>query len=179
MNTNKLITAISLIVMSAYSVSPAYAMSLPEFGSCVNPQGKVLASYQSGNHGIAGESREVSGSDSVYQSSTNGVTQCFCPKNGEGIQTNWLKASKLSKTEIDVQKNQGWTYIATGSSWGLEDVPYLAKNSSFSCKGSKAISKAPSVLGLASTGDSATIYALVLSGAAFLISGMITRRFSK
>ncbi len=179
MNKNTLIISISLFLLTVFSANPAYAASLPEFGSCVNPQGKMIASYNSGTHGIAGQSREVSGSDSVYQSSTNGVTQCFCPTNGEGIQTDWLKASKYSKADIDVLKNQGWTYVATGSSWGLEDVPYLAKNSNYTCRGNVSVNKPEKILGLASTGDQGTIYTLIISGAVFLISGMVTRRFSK
>ncbi len=176
---NIILVAISLIVLTSASVAPAYAMSIPDFGSCVNPQGKVIASYNSGNHGIVGQNNEVAGSDSVYKSSQNGVTQCFCPTNGNGIQTNWLKANSLTASDINVLKNQGWTYIATGSNWGLEDVPYLAKNSDYACRKNATKADSTKILGLASTGDSFTIYSLIFAGAGFLISGMILRRFNK
>ncbi len=181
MNKNKLIVAISLFILTTISVRPAFADGavLPDFGSCLNPQGDVIASYENGKHGIVGKTKEVIGSDSVYKSSSNGVTQCFCPINGDGIQTNWYKVSNVSPKDINVLKSQGWTYIVNGSSWGLEDAPYLAKNSKFACKGSSTTYNTENVLGLASTGDGETIYALILSGAAFLISGIILRRFSK
>ncbi len=177
---NILITIISLLIFSAFTVNTVMADgTLPDFGSCVNPQGKVIASYETGSHGIVGRNDEVSGSDHVYESSKNGVTQCFCPTDGRGIQTNWLKTKGMSQSEINVLKNKGWTYIATGSAWGLKDEPYLAKNSDYACKKDVSVNKTPKVLGLASTGDSATIYTSVIAGALFLIVGLITRRLSK
>ncbi len=176
----KIIIAISLILFTTLSALPAHAEKLPNFGSCVNPQGKVLASYDTGKHGILGKRELISGSDAVYQSSERGVTQCFCPEDGNGIQTNWLDASKLTGTEIETWKKDGWTYFATGSSWGLEDVPYLAKNTDYACKKTaQKKSQTEKVLGLASTGESATIYIFILSGAAFLITGMAIRKLSR
>lgn len=176
---NKVIVAISLFVLTLVSAAPAYAASVPNFGSCLNPQGKVIASYDNGTHGIVGKKDLVSGSDAVYQSSDKGVTQCFCPTDGNGIQTNWFDVSKLKTSEIETLKKEGWTYIATGSSWGLKDVAYLAKNSDYACRKNAKKASTSAVLSLASTGDSLTIYILILSGAAFLISGLILRRFSK
>jgi len=177
---NKVFIAILTLLLTLSVVKPVYAYNLPDFGSCLNPQGSVIASYDSGTHGIVGQN-EVSGSDSVYQSSSNGVTQCFCPDNGNGIQTNWLKASDLSADDISILKNQGWIYVPTGSNWGLGDTAYLAKNSDFACRGTRSATKPQvgEVLGLANTGDSAAIYFLIISGAIFLITGMSLRRFSK
>jgi hypothetical protein len=179
MNFYKIILSISLIIYLSAGVSPVFAVSTPNFGSCLNPQGKVLASYEKGRHGIVGRKDEVEGSDAVYQSSQYGVTQCFCPEDGKGIQTNWYDVSKVSEKDIEVLKKEGWTYFATGTSWGLKDVPYVAKNTEYACKkpAEKKV-KATDVLKLASTGETQTIYAFVISGAAFLISGMILRKFS-
>ena len=179
---NKLIVAISLCVLLFVSAGQAFAAGssvLPAFGSCLNPQGEVIASYENGTHGIVGQTKEAVGSDYVYQSSDNGVTQCFCPEDGNGIQTNWMDVSKLSTHEVETLKKEGWTYFATGSNWGLKDVPYLAKNSDYACRKNAKKAQTSKVLTLASTGDSLTIYTLILSGAAFLITGMVLRKFSK
>lgn len=162
------------------NVSPVKAAALPDFGSCLNPQGKVIASYDKGMHGIVGKSVEVSGSDKVYQSSDKGVTQCFCPEDGKGIQTNWYDASKLTSKDIEVLKKEGWTYFATGTNWGLKDVPYLAKNSDYTCrKNAPKKSQTTKVLSLASTGETSTIYFFIISGAIFLIAGMVTKKLIK
>lgn len=180
MYKSKLFIAISLFLFAIFFVPQAYAEKLPNFGSCLNPQGKVIASYENGSHGIVGRKEEVVGSDSVYQSSERGVTQCFCPVDGNGIQTNWLDASSLTSSEIETLKKEGWTYFATGSSWGLKDVAYLAKNVEYACKKSaQKKTQVSKVLSLASTGDSKTIYAFILSGASFLIAGLILRKASR
>lgn len=181
MKFTKIIVAISLFVFSVVSALPAYAdgLSTPNFGSCLNPQGEVIASYENGSHGIVGRTDEVKGSDHVYQSSNQGVTQCFCPEDGNGIQTNWYDVSKLKASEIETLKKAGWTYFATGSVWGLKDVPYLAKNSDYKCNKNAKKTDNSKILGLASTGDSLAIYSLIISGAAFLIAGLILRKFSK
>ncbi|HVF69627.1 MAG TPA: hypothetical protein VNA13_03615 [Xanthomonadales bacterium] len=177
MLNQKLIVAISLFTFLSVSALPVHAEKLPNFGSCVNPQGKVIASYENGKHGIVGRKDLVSGSDAVYQSSERGVTQCFCPEDGNGIQTNWFDVSKLTKAEIETLKKDGWTYFATGSDWGLKDVAYVAKNSDYACKNTaQKKGEVSKVLSLASTGESVTIYALILSGAAFLISGLVLRK---
>lgn len=179
MSLKHLFAAISLILLSMLATRPAFAVTAPDFGSCLNPQGKAVASYDNGRHGIVGRTDEVEGSDYVYESGDNAL-QCFCPENGSGIQTNWYNASKLTQEDIDVMKKDGWAYFATGSSWGLKDVPYLAKNVDYTCK--KTAEKGASVtsvLRLASTGDTQTIYTFILSGAAFLISGLVLRKFSR
>ncbi len=116
------------------AVKPVYAVNVPDFGSCLNPQGSLVRQYSSGVHGVAGRTDRYEGSDSVYQVSSNALTQCLCPDNGQGVQTNWLKTSGLTESDVNALKSQGWLYIVTGSPWGLKDVAYLAKNSDYSCK---------------------------------------------
>ncbi len=129
-----LITVLSLPILFTSFAQPAFAMSVPEFGSCLNPQVAASQVNTGNNHGVIGKSGNYSGTDTIYSLSNGNVMQCLCPDSGNGVQTNWLKASSFSQSDIDVLKNQGWIYVATGSSWGLEDVPYLAKNSDYACK---------------------------------------------
>lgn len=178
MYKNLLLIVISFFVLTASFPKAAAASGGSDFGSCLNPQGEKIVSYESGEHGIVGEG-EATGSDAVYKSSNNGVTQCMCPDTGNGIQTNWMRATDLSKAEIDIKKKEGWIYVATGSNWGLNDEPYLAKNIKYACRKNAKVNKNEKILGLASTGDSITIYAFLLSGAAFLISGLVLRKFSR
>src|SRR4051794_22397826 len=129
MNSKRLIQATVLALPLFLSVvSPAFAVSTPDFGSCVNPQGTKIVSYASGVHGVAGKTDTYTGADAVYKQSGNALTQCLCPDLGNGIQTNWLKTQDMKDSDVDVLKKQGWTYIITGSPWGLDDAPYLAKN---------------------------------------------------
>ncbi len=116
---------------AAFSKAEAY--SIPQFTSCVNPQGSLKVSYDSGTHGIAGQTGNYSGKDSVYTLSGDALTQCFCSSNGSGIQTNWWKVSSLTENEVDSLKAQGWNYIPNGALWGLEEAPYLALNTDYAC----------------------------------------------
>src|SRR5258705_13367062 len=79
-----------------------YALTIPQFPSCVNPQGTVLASYDSGAHGVIGNANSFNGSDKVFTISDTTVMQCLCPENGDGIQTNWVKASSFSDDDIKI-----------------------------------------------------------------------------
>ena len=133
---NKLLITLFLVVVFAVSVKPVFAVSLPDFVSCVNPQVAASQVNNGSNHGVAGQSNAYSGTDKIYNLQNGNVTQCLCTDGGSGIQTNWLKVSQLSESDIDSLKIQGWVYIPTGSLWGLDDAPYLAKNSDFSCGGS-------------------------------------------
>lgn len=133
MNRKKILASILISPLFLSVATPVFAFATPDFGSCVNPQGQQIVSYNSGIHGVAGRTDTYTGSDAVYQQSGNGLTQCLCTDSGNGIQTNWLKASTLSSSDIAVLKNEGWLYIVTGSPWGLEDVAYLAKNSEYQC----------------------------------------------
>lgn len=171
MNRKLFITGLSLFILFAGSAKPAMAVSTPDFGSCVNP--KISASQVNigRDHGVIGHVNAYAGKDSIYKLSDGNVLQCLCPDNGKGIQTSWYKISGLSDTDINILKKQGWTYIITGSSWGLEDVPYLAKNNDYSCHGESQV--------LAATGNSIAIYGLVLAGVVSLIAGLLLKRFSK
>ena len=119
---------------SANITSYSSEKTTPNFTSCLNPQGTVIADYHDGIHGIAGNQNTFTGSDKVFKDqSTGAVTQCFCPTNGQGMQTNWMKAENFSQDEIKTYESHGWVYIPVGSDWGLDPAPYLAQNNSFSC----------------------------------------------
>ncbi len=152
------------------------ALDLPNFPTCPNPGGTVIANYPSGVHGIAGSTLTYTGSDVVYKIDDSKVVQCYCSPNGSGIQTNWWKASSLtSKQKADLIAT-GWVYIPDGSEWGLDPSDWMAYNISFTCGGSTTttttssssnsnsgssssssssnsiISLIPSILGFADTG---------------------------
>ncbi len=174
----------SLIVFSLFLIiatHAAFAISVPSFPSCLNPQGSLKANYSDGTHGIVGRTATYTGADKVYQVDANTLVQCFCPNDGRGIQTNWLKVSGFSQNDINILKNDGWYFIADGSAWGLDSAPYVAKNADYSCNagiggaaagigGGENI--AGKVLGLASTGSSDHIYKLWLSGLVALALGV-------
>lgn len=186
-----------LIFLSADTQAEGY--TLPEFTSCINPQGNLKVSYDSGTHGIAGRTGIYQGKDSVYTISSNSLTQCFCADSGAGIQTNWWKISGLTENEIDILKSQGWIYIPNGKLWGLEEGSYLAKNSDYSCKSSNgnggqggssfsnngsgnvagSASAVGSVLGLASTGNTLFVIATALTSGLSLLAGLILKKQSK
>lgn len=180
--------AVLLVVVSALSVAKsANAATTPNFPSCIAPTGSLKVNYDSGVHGIPGDSNTYTGKDSVYTISENALTQCFCPTNGAGIQTNWVKAGVYSENDVKVLTAQGWIYVPTGKVWGLEDTPYLAKNESYSCRGSEtrvggaSDSKSNSsnnsgVLGLASTGNFTVLVGSAILGAIFLLVGIFFRR---
>lgn len=176
-----LITIATTSVLLAGFAKPALAVSVPDFGSCGNPQ--VAASQvNTGNaHGVAGRTETYAGTDSVYSLSNGNVMQCLCPDNGSGVQTNWLKSSNVSEEDVKVLKNEGWAYIVTGSAWGLEDVPYLAKNSDYSCKATGGGETTPktTVLNLANTGNMLMIYGFLTAGLTALLAGMLLKKFSK
>lgn len=111
-----------------------YALNVPSFGTCPNPGGTVLASYNTGVHGIVGDSTTHTGSDSVHQTSNTTVVQCYCPTEGtNGIKTDWWNVAGLSKNDIKGLQNSGWIYVPNGADWGLSSAPYLALNSGFTC----------------------------------------------
>lgn len=179
------LTAVSFYQLTLGS-SLVYAVTVPSYPNCISPQGNVKVSYSSGTHGIVGNTGEYRGSDAVYTLTNDTLAQCFCPDSGAGIQTNWWKIPNLTAEEIQVLKNQGWIYVPNGALWGLEGVPYLAKNSDYSCKGGVGGSQGgTSVVGsagranLAGTGGSAQIFALIVSGFLCLFTGFRLRRKSR
>lgn len=163
----------------------ALAVEIPDFPSCYNPQGVIKVSYSDGIHGIAGDSTEHIGRDTVYQLDNNNLQQCFCPANGQGIQTNWWKISSLDEGQRDPLINSGWIYIPNGALWGLEETSYLVKNSNYDCTSNSdssggtggavlnASASIGEVLGLASTGGNFWPFVLAVTGAAALALGII------
>lgn len=131
----QIITLVTLIFFNTSQVALAQSATPPSFPSCTNPTGTVKVSYPSGTHGIPGNSGTFSGSDTVYDLGSGNHIQCFCAEDGNGIQTNWWNVNSLTEEEINILLSQGWTYIPTGSVWGLEDDPYLVQNANYSCRG--------------------------------------------
>lgn len=131
----KIVFSLLLVTVSILAqAGRILAYEIPQFTTCVNPQGEVRASYENGTHGIAGQSGSFEGKDTVYTLSGDALTQCFCSSDGSGIQTNWWKVSSLTEQEVNVLQSQGWNYIPNGALWGLENTPYLALNSEYICK---------------------------------------------
>lgn len=207
----KMIVSIFMIVLTLYLglVRTSFAYEVPQFTSCVNPSGQLKVNYDSGNHGIAGETGNYEGKDSVYTLSGDALTQCFCSINGSGIQTNWWKVSSLNEQEVTALKSQGWVYVPNGALWGLEEAPYLALNSNYNCQGRSTGSGggccSPTtdipgpggsggslagisagigqVLGLASTGNLKFLYGVILVSLMSLLVSLVlkkrTRKFSR
>ena len=201
---SKLLALILFVILYLAESSALFAYNIPNFTSCLNPQGEIKASYESGTHGIVGTPGLYSGKDAVYKVAEDSLTQCFCAENGSGIQTNWWKIPNLTESEIKTLEAQGWIYIANGALWGLDDAPYMAKNSDFSCKSSggnggssdsgsssssnsgsssgssSSVSNAPAgigqVLGLASTGSTILVLGTALTSGLSLILGLIFKR---
>ena len=167
------------------AVPKAQAANIPAFPSCNAPQGSIISHYDSGTHGIVGNTETFTGSDTVYKVSDSVVTQCFCSDKGVGIQTDWWSASGRTDGDIALFKSQGWVYIPNGSLWGLSQTPYIARNIAYTCKADGGIGGGTSesdggsilstatekgeVLGLAATGDIWLLYAIF--ALAFLLLG--------
>jgi len=127
-----LVTVVTVVWLSPSSVK---AVSTPSFPSCSNPTGELKANYASGLHGIPGKSAEHYGSDAVYSLNAEMLIQCFCPDSGStGIKTDWWKISELSDSDRRILEKSGWEFVPNGSLWGLENEPYLAFNSDYTCK---------------------------------------------
>ena len=192
--TRKLFISILLaITFFIQSDSMTMAVTPPDFPSCLNPQGDVKISYESGTHGIVGNNQTYIGSDTVYTLPDNLLSQCFCSENGEGIQTNWWKVSSLTENEVQQLKNDGWFFVPNGTLWGLQEGSYMAKNSTYACRSQNGsvsgvsdssagsvlgASTGGSVLGLASTGTIQAIMAFFSLGILLITSGLYNKKFS-
>lgn len=173
---------IALILLFT-NFSSSFAATFPNFPSCTNPQGTLIVSYDSGIHGVVGGT-SYSGSDKVYKLDEESLTQCLCTVDGQGIQTNWWKASSLDETQVNILKNGGWIYVPTGSVWGLDQDSYMAINSKYSCTSSDNIGGSNisnnttlgQVLGLAFTGNAKYVYSIIILGFLLLIYGQILHR---
>jgi hypothetical protein len=120
--------AATLYLSAVPTVSANYNSS---FGTCLNPQWQQTQLNYGSGHGVIGVG-SFDGTDTIYQSGSN-VMQCLCTASGDGYQTNWMKASDMSQSEIDNYKAQGWIYVPYGDDWGLDKGPYLAQNISYTC----------------------------------------------
>lgn len=189
----KIFLASLFLLTSTYSV--VNAIEIPNFPSCLSPSGTLRVYYPDGTHGIVGSTSTYVGSDKVYTISDDTITQCYCSTDGVGIQTNWWKSSSLTEDQIEILKKQGWHYVPDGSLWGLDESPYLAINSSYSClskttttttttssssdsssQGSSSSSSnsesSGQVLGLAATGDQPILLLLTIASLSFIIIGI-------
>ena len=134
-----LITLSLIFSLFAFTPSPTFAIDIPAFSTCSAPTGEVIANYSEGIHGIVGETAEYTGSDVVYKMNEWQIVQCYCPPNAsQGIETVWWKYQSLNETDVSTLVKQGWVHIPTGKVWGLDDAPYLAKNTRFECRGNGA-----------------------------------------
>lgn len=178
---------LSLFVLGLFATtsSQTFAVTPPDFPACSSQIGAPkIASYTNGVHGIPGDTKTYTGSDTVYAiDGTNKVLQCFCAENGIGIQTTWWKASSLSDAEIKVLVSQGWNHIVNGSAWGLANEPYIAKNSEYACSrgmgGGYMEDTKETILGLAGTGNTKFLYNLFLFAVATTGVGILLTRFSR
>ena len=163
------------------SVQNASAVTTPDFPACNNPPDSIRAEHNDGVHGVAGNVSEYRGKDTVYNVNGGNFLQCLCTEDGEGIQTNWWKISSLSDTDVQVLKNQGWHYIVDGALWGLDNAPYMAKNNEYACRESLSGIGGGDVLGLATTGNKALLYSLIIIGAGsiLLLIGLLMRRVKR
>ena len=181
-----------IVIFLSALVGKADAATIPSFPACANPQGTIRVNYDNGTHGVAGDSNSYSGKDTVYTLSENTLTQCLCPASGSGVQTNWWKASSLNENEINVLISEGWVLIPNGSAWGLDNAPYLAKNSNYSCTStntgssggvseSKSIlaTSTQAVLSLATTGNILFVLSTFLGGLVLIGSGIALSKKNK
>lgn len=170
-------------LFASFLVSIALAANAPDFPSCTSPSGEIKVEYVSGQHAIVGESVLREGSDKVYSLFDGNTLQCFCPENGQGIQTNWWKFGQLSQEQIDSLKVQGWHFVPDGTDWGLTADPYLAKNEDYDCKPNGA-GDPPSrgqgggdvLSSLAPTGDNTRYIGLVSLGVALVAVGLLLKK---
>lgn len=191
----KLFALLSLFTLlgSVQGASPVEANSnFVDSVTCIAPTGSLKVSYDSGTHGIVGDSSNYSGSDKVYIISDSQLMQCFCPENGSGIQTDWKKVTSLSSDEAKILKSQGFIEVPSGQPWGLEDQPYMAKNLSYTCKSSNPggssdgrsdgkssyVQSETSKPSLATTGNITLLATFLSLGAIFTLSGLLLRKSS-
>ena len=122
----------SILFLNINGIAHA-SVTKPNFPSCKSPQGQLKVYYADGTHGIVGDQNTYIGSDAVYILSDMTLSQCFCRPDGFGIQTDWWKVSSLTIDEIETLQAEGWIYIPNGALWGLEEAPYMAKNTRYEC----------------------------------------------
>jgi hypothetical protein len=190
---NTLLSLILLLLGACSLFAPRALASDAQQASCLVPNGTAVVHYDTGIHGIVGRQEIFEGSDTVYKYE-NGSLQCYCDPRGVGIQTNWVNAKNFSQQQIDTYVNDGYKYVASGAAWGLENAPYVAKNSSYSCRGigggggtgggsSSNNSGSQSTGGtgggadlLAATGNWGTIAYLLVTGITFYLAALFVKK---
>lgn len=179
-----LVLSFAILVAFLTAKSPSYAVSTVDEVSCVNPTGTIKVNYESGTHGIVGSLDLYSGKDTVYSIKEDQLMQCFCEENGTGIQTNWKRVASLDSDEAKILKSEGYISVPSGSAWGLEDKPYVAKNIGYTCKSSSTNgtsfveSSKGSAPSLAATGNIITIISFFVVGILFTSLGFTLRKRS-
>jgi len=179
-----------VLLISEVSAGSVSAVTIPDFPACYNPPDSIRALHNDGLHGVVGNVSEYRGKDTVYNVEGGNFLQCLCTDDGEGIQTAWWRASSLSETDIQTLKNQGWYYVLDGKLWGLDNIPYMAKNNEYACReGEKEENGGGEVLGasigsfasLAATGDKVVVYSsiAIAAGVVFLLLGFFINRVKK
>ncbi len=210
MNNKNLIASLTGVALFLGTVTPAQAYNMPEFGSCLNPQWSKTQENKGSDHGVIAIGT-FPGVDTIYESNGH-VLQCLTTDTGKGYQTNWLKATDLSKDEMKELEAKGWIYVAHGEDWGLEKCAYMAKNVDYtsvvtptptpvaspdvtptpavggsastptagsSANTTETKTSAPTLGGLAPTGNALTIYLAILAGIASISTGLVLRKLSK
>ena len=184
--------ATALLFALLLTITPVYAQeqqsAVPPQATCITPSGETIASYSNGTHGIVGDPNTFAGEDDVYSLGEAGALQCFCETSGNGVETIWWGSiGGFTQDQIESYTSSGWVYIPNGSLWGLEDKPYLAKNTRYLCStastGGEVSSSAtnqssPQILGastLAATGGKGLLQALMFASAFLLIAGLLLK----
>jgi hypothetical protein len=123
-----LVTAL-IVAALAFGLRAMATPTAPDFHTCANLTSTGdgdKAHFEAGLHQIAGNGL-VEGADDVYSANGGNAVQCFCPKAGTGIQTNWWKTTEQ-------QGGSGtWINIGNGVQWNLENANYVAKNIDWVC----------------------------------------------
>lgn len=177
-----LLAALFFVILFAGNTNIANAYTVPSFPSCTNPSGNIKVEYVTGQHAIVGESSLKTGADKVYSLFDGNTLQCFCPENGEGIQTNWWRLTgNLTQNEINSLKNQGWHYVPSGRDWGLSSDPYLAKNESYNCKdrgndSSTGVGGGGVLSSFAPTGDNWMLFITLIFGISLVLAAASLRK---
>src|SRR4051812_18179039 len=104
-------TFVAIILAVFILANKTFAFDVTSLPTCLAPVGDVLAQFDSGVHGIVGDTSVHTGSDTVYQTGDGTYLQCYCDENGNGIQTNWIMASTLSEEDQAYLRSQGWIEV--------------------------------------------------------------------
>lgn len=179
---SSLLIFIALLVMSN---SKVMAVDVPSFPNCPFPGGELIASYDSGTHGVPGDVANYTGEDHVYKINENQVVQCLCADDGQGVQTWWWKQPSLTATQEAILNKDGWVRVPNGANWGLDATVYFAKNTYHDCNGRGggellgASTSVGSVLGADTMAGTGNLSAIVSLGVVSVLGFITARRLYK